>query len=116
MIRAEIAETAGRWAYICCECIVKIHTGGGVTCSAVPECMACGNTNMRYEHTLENMDDGRQIQVGIDCARALVASEDADLPRLAENETKRKERWRVRYRNAGRCVTSVLHLEERGKL
>jgi len=116
MIRAEFAATAGRWAYICCECIVKIHTGGGVTCSAGPECMACGNTNMRYEHTLENMDDGRKIQVGIHRAGALVTPEDANLPRLAENETKRKERWRVRYCNPGRCVTSVLHLEERRKL
>jgi hypothetical protein len=114
-IKPELSATVGQWAYICCQCLIQFETGSGVTCSG-PECMACGNANMRYEHVLENMEDGRQIIVGIDCARALVAAEDEDLPRLAEAETKRKERWRVRYGKPGRCVTDVQGLEKRGKL
>ena len=103
-MRPEYAATAGEWAYISCGCFIKLDTGTGVTCSG-PECMACGNANMRYKHTLENTEDGRHIEVGIDCARALVTADDEDLPRRAENETKRKERWRIHYRKPGRCVT-----------
>jgi hypothetical protein len=60
------------------------------------------------------VEDGRQIDVGIECARVLM--EDYEVPSLAENETKGKERWRVRYRTPGRCSTTVDDLEDRGKL
>jgi len=80
------------------------------------ECAACGNHNLRFIHTLEHLDDGRQIDVGIECARVLVSPEDSELPKLAENETKRKERWRKVYRRPGRCSTGVTDLENRGKL
>lgn len=107
----EMACTVGRWDYICCHCIVRIKTG--FTCSG-PECAACGNLNLRFVHTLEHLEDGRQIEVGIECASALL--EDRELPRLAENEVKRKEGWRIRYRNPGRCVCTPQDLENRGKL
>ena len=79
------------------------------------ECTACGNTNLRFIHTLENQEDKRQIAVGIECARILL--EGSEIPALAENETKRKERWRrEKYRTPGRCSTTIDDLFERGKL
>lgn len=110
----ELAATAGQWEYLFCYCIVKIETGFGVTTSG-PECAACHNTNLRFVYILEHEEDGRLINVGIECARALLDPLDVEIPRLAENETKRKEGWRVHYRNPGRCVTTVGDLENRGK-
>ncbi len=112
-VQPETAATVGRWAYMSCHCIVK--TGrSGVTITY--ECAACGNSNLRFIHTLENIDTEQQIQVGIECAAALVGPEDAHIPRLAENETKRKEVWRQHYGKPGRCSTDVEDLERRGKL
>jgi hypothetical protein len=112
----EWAATVGQWEYVCCYCVIKISTGFGVTTSG-PECAACRNTNLRFVHVLEHMEeDGRQIEVGIECARKLVDPSDSEIPGLAETETKRKERWRIHYRRPGRCVTSVDDLDERGKL
>ncbi len=112
--RDELAASVGRWAYECCHCIVKMGTGG---VSISYECAACGNTNLRFIHTLENIDTGRQIEVGIECAALLVSPDDCDLPRLAENETRRKERWRrEKYHTPGRCTTTVDDLMNRGKL
>jgi hypothetical protein len=82
----------------------------------VYECNACGNNNLRFLHTLENVDSGDLIRVGIECASVLVGSDNSHIPRLAENETKRKEGWRQHYRRAGRCSTTVSDLIERGKL
>jgi hypothetical protein len=111
----ELAATAGQWVYVCCHCMVII--GSGIITGITYECGACHNTNLRFIHTLEHEDDGRQIQVGIECARALLSSGDWEIPALAENETKRKERWRREvYRKPGRCTTTVENLMERGKL
>jgi hypothetical protein len=115
-IKTELATTAGRWAYLLCECFVQID-GGGVRAIFSYECAACGNTNLRFIHTLENMDTEQQIQVGIECAALLVGPDECHIPRLAENETKRKERWRREvYRKPGRCTTAIDDLENRGLL
>ena len=108
----DLEMTAGQWLYICCHCIVKL--GHGTTWSR--ECDACHNTNLRFMHTLENKEDKRMIEVGIECARLLVDDTDREVPRLAENETKRKEGWRIFHRNPGRCVTTIDDLIEKGKL
>ena len=103
----------GQWEYLSCYCLVRIACG--LVVDITHECAACGSTNLRFFHTLENVDDHRQIEVGIECARALI--EDWEIPALAENETKRKERWRREvYRTPGRCVTTIDDLIERGKL
>lgn len=102
----------GQWDYICCHCIVKTGRSGGVSVSY--ECDACGNTNLRFIHTLEHTEDGRQISVGIECARFLMNG--SEIPALAENETKRKESWRRKYRTPGRCSTDIADLEKRGEL
>ena len=112
-MKAEMETTAGRWAYVCCECFIQLE-GSGVYVSRNNVCMACGNTNIRFNHILEH--DGRQISVGIECARILVVAEDRKLPRLAENEVKRKERWRIVYQKPGRCTADAVDLEQRGKL
>jgi hypothetical protein len=57
-----------------------------------------------------------QPRVGVDCAAKLLSSEESEIPRLAENETKRKESWRVRYQNFGECRTTEDNLIERGIL
>jgi len=88
----------------------------GVTSSFFYQCAACNNTNLRFIHVLEHPETKEQIQVGIECARILVCPEDSHLPRLAENETKRKERWRQHYGTRGRCFTDEQDLIERGKL
>jgi len=67
-------------------------TGSGVTISFFYECAARGNKNLRFIHILEHEESEKQISGGIERARVLLA--DWKLPRLAENETKRKERWR----------------------
>jgi hypothetical protein len=103
-----------QWEYLCCHCIVKFDRPSGVTCSFTYECAVCGNTNLRFIHTLEHREDKRQIEVGIECARALMNG--SEIPALAENETKRKESWRRRYRTPGRCSTDIVDLEKRGKL
>ena len=102
----------GQWEYVCCYCIVKIASG--VTTDITYECALCHNTSLRFIHVLENLADGTQIVVGIDCARQLTG--DFELPALAENETKRKEKWRIFYRKPGRCVTTIDDLKNRGKL
>jgi hypothetical protein len=104
----------GQWEYICCECFIQLNTGTGVVASLSYECAACGNTNLRFIHTLEHVEDGRQIWVGIECARILV--DDSELPRLAENEVKRKECWRIFYKKPGRCTADIVDLQNRGKL
>lgn len=109
--KAQLLATAGEWEYVSCHCIVKLGTGGVVMSY---ECEACGNGTLRFIHTLEHVETEKTIWVGLDCARTLM--EGSDIPLLAENETKRKERWRVVYRKPGRCITTVRDLENRGKL
>ena len=76
----ELEKTVGQWSYICCE--VWIHTGKGVSVDITNQCAACGNTNIRFTHTLEHREDKKQISVGIECAGILM--DDWELPRLAE--------------------------------
>jgi len=117
MNKSELSDTAGQWFYVCCFCTVAIYTGSGVSSSAEPECDFCHNTNSRFVHVLEHEESGKQIQLGIDCARKLVDPSDSEIPTLAENETKRKERWRrEKYHTPGRCVTTMDDLKRRGKL
>jgi hypothetical protein len=80
-------------------------------------CDACGNKNLRFIHTLENCEDNRVIDVGIECARVLLGVDEWELPALAENETKRKERWRrEKFNRPGRCITTIEDLMNRGEL
>jgi hypothetical protein len=94
---------------------VKIGDGNGGV-SFTYECGACGNTYLRFIHTLESVTDKRQIDVGIECARALLSPEEWEIPGLAENEVKRKERWRIYYRRPGRCTADINDLANRGVL
>jgi len=112
-VKPELAATVGNWDYLGCHCLVEI--GSGVIAEITYQCDACGNTNLRFVHTLASLDDKRQINVGIECARVLM--DDSEIPALAENETRRKERWRREvYFRPGRCSTTVDDLIERGKL
>jgi hypothetical protein len=111
-IRPEFAHTLGQWEYIRCECLVKMPTRGGVFFTY--QCEACGNTNLRFIHTLEHPETKQSISAGLECASVL--ADDYDVPQLAENETKRKERWRRHYRTPGRCQTTIGDLIEKGKL
>ena len=113
-LKPELAATVGQWGYLCCECDVII--GSGVSVSITRDCEACGNTNLRFYHTLENIHDHRLIEVGVECARALLSPDEWEIPGLAENEVKRKERWRIHYRKQGRCYASIEDLEKRGVL
>jgi len=108
-MRPRIGDTSEQWGYVWCECFVR--TSSGIHVSITYECFACGNSNLRFIHRLE---DKRQIQVGIECAGILL--DDSELPRLAENEVKRKEKWRIHYGNPGRCWVTVADLEAKGKL
>ncbi len=112
-LEPELAATVGQWLYLDCHCIVDM--GGRAGCHFIYECDACGNKNLRFIHTLENEQDRRFIQVGIECARVLLGDE-WEIPGLAENEVKRKERWRVHYRKPGRCSADIQDLMNRGKL
>ena len=74
-VKPELAVTTGQWGYVRCHCLVKTRSGrGGVFFTY--ECAACGNTNLRYIHTLEHNEDGRRIDVGVECARILLAPSD----------------------------------------
>lgn len=113
MMRADLETTAGQWDYVCCECQIVLSTGFGVTTSTFEQCAACGNTNLRFIHVLEHPETKKQIFVGIECARVLTG--DRELPQQAENETKRKEKWRLHYGTPGRCFTTEENLIDRGK-
>ena len=110
-MRPEFASTAGEWDFISCHCYVRL--AASISVCITNECAACGNTNIHFSHTLQHTD-GRQIDVGIECASVLL--EDYELPRLAENEVKRKEGWRIHYKKPGRCVAGIEDLAKRGKL
>lgn len=114
-MKPALAATIGQWIYVDCNTIVKFPGGGGVTVRGM-DCEACGNANLRFFHSLEHEEDGRLITVGIECARVLLGPDDWEIPALAENEVKRKERWRVHYRRPGRCTANIEDLINRGKL
>lgn len=114
-----IAGTEGKWRYLSC----SVTVGEPVNSSSTRGCQVCGNKNRRFFHTLMYPKErGRirgtfenRIYVGVECA-ALLIDGNPDIPRLAENETARKERWRIRYGHPGECRTTVDNLIERGKL
>ena len=115
-IKPELQATAGQWVYLQCQCMVPNYTGRGVIAEFTYECSACGNTNLRFIHTLEHEETKQLIEVGIECARALLDPLIGRSHRLAENEVKRKERWRIHYGRPGRCYVTVDELIEKGKL
>lgn len=113
-----IAGTEGKWEYKLC----RTSVGSAVT--GEKRCDLC-NAPMRFTHTVYLPRELGRVQgacynnlfVGVDCAARLIAPEDADLPRLAENETARKERWRRDvFGTPGSCKTTVDDLIEKGKL
>jgi hypothetical protein len=111
----KITGTEGKWKYQECAVTVGDSDLNG-------RCLMCGSA-MRFAHTLiypKELGHVRgtyenYIWVGVDCA-AILIDDNPDIPRLAENETKRKEDWRIRYGNTGRCKTTIDDLIERGKL
>jgi hypothetical protein len=120
-----LLATAGDWLYFSCHCLVELKPAGVTHARQGGICDLCGNNNVKFVHTLTylpDIEEGkpeseiRHVQVGIDCARALMGAEDAHVPVLAENETQRKRKWRIHYRRPGRCVTTVDDLDARGKL
>lgn len=113
-IKPELMATVGQWVYLGCHCMVKLGSRGGS--HLICECCACGNKNLRFIHALEHVEDHQGIDVGIECARVLLGPDESEIPVLAENEVKRKERWRVHYRRPGRCSVDIQNLIERGKL
>jgi hypothetical protein len=110
----ELKATAGLWLYSQCYCNVTIGDRDWIYYGY--KCAVCGNKNLRFIHVLKHPDARREISVGIECAKILVRSEDEELPRLAENETARKEKWRRRHGRFGMCVTTPDELESKGKL
>ena len=112
-LKPELAATVGQWAYVDCHCIVNTGARG---IHFTYECAACGNTNLRFIHTLERLKDQRQIDVGVECARARLEPESSEVPRITENEVKRKERWRIFYRKPGRCTADIHDLMIGGNL
>ena len=111
-IRPEMGATAGQWTHVWCECQVQITSA--IIVQFTYQCAACGNSNLRFIHVLERVETKEQVWVGIECAGVLL--NDFELPRLAENEVKRKERWRQRFRKPGKCIAGLLELESRGKI
>ncbi len=111
-MKDEFLKHIGKCMYESCWCMVGSAVGRGM----IQTCEACGGHNLRFIHTAENMETGETFYVGQDCATVLVSAEEHELPRLAENEVKRKERWRVFYKKPGRCIVTTEDLEARGKL
>lgn len=110
----ELKATAGQWAYSQCYCEVTIGERDWTFYGH--KCAICGNKNVRFIHVLKHPGRRRGIEVGIECAKSMVSAEEGQIPQLAENETARKEKCRLRHRNFGTCVTTVEDLENRGKL
>jgi hypothetical protein len=122
----KLLATAGDWLYVSCHVLVVLPTTGGATHTQQGGvCQLCGNSNVRFVHTLdylpdvdagESGDNVRRVEVGLDCAQILVGPDDAHIPVLAENETHRKRKWRIQYRRTGICTTTFEDLDTRGKL
>lgn len=106
-MKPEIEKTAGQWNFVLCECYVG-KSGG--------TCRACGYSNLRFLYVLEHPVTLEILFVGVECAAVLMRPEHSHIPRLAENEAKRNERWRLRYDNPGRITVTVDDLEKRGKI
>lgn len=117
--RKVIAGTEGGWIYHWCETEV-----GSRTDDARHACMLC-STRMRFGHVVSYPKEQKrfpgivenQLSVGIECAVKLLPPDQADIPRLAEQETARKERWRRDvYGTPGICKTTIDDLIDKGKL
>jgi len=116
MSAIDVSSTEGKWEYL--DCRVQV----GRIDRRVP-CQLCG-TPMRYEHMLTYPSElgtvrgttYNRIFVGVECAVKLLSPDQEEIPRLAENETKRKEQWRIRYQNPGVCRTTIDDLIDKGKL
>ena len=111
-MQPDMEATAGQWIYFGCECHVRLSTSLNVLFNY--RCAACGNTNLRFVHTLEHRETKVQISVGLECAGIL--TDDFELPRVAEQEVRRKEAWRQHYKKTGRCYVTVEELEVKGKI
>jgi hypothetical protein len=116
--RKAIAGTEGGWVYQRCKTVVGSRTDDG------GRCMLC-NAPMRFGHEVTYPKELKrfpgivenQLSVGAECAAKLIPPDQADIPRLAENETARKERWRRDvFGTPGICKTTVDDLIEKGKL
>lgn len=115
-MKPELEATVGKWKYKYC----SVTVGDSALSRG---CQVCGR-HTRYGHTLLYPKElGRvagtfenYLFAGVDCAAKLLPSEHSEIPRLAENETKRKEGWRIHYENFGECITTVDNLIERGIL
>lgn len=112
----DLKGTEGNWTYKTCTVNV-----GDPDLNA--RCQLC-RAPMRFSHALFYPTElGRirgatynHIYVGVDCATKLLVADEYEIPRLAENETKRKENWRIRYKNYGVCRTTIDNLIDRGIL
>jgi hypothetical protein len=112
----DVSGTEGKWEYKYCRVSVGKTALSG-------KCQLCG-ASMRYTHALFYPTELGYIKglmynhifVGVDCAEKLLPADECDIPRLAENETKRKVGWRIHYENFGECKTTVDNLVEKGKL
>jgi hypothetical protein len=116
--RKVIAGTESGWEYQRCATAVGSRTDEGRLC------MLC-NAPMRFGHVVTYPKELKrfpgivenQLSVGVECAIKLIPSDQADIPRLAENETARKERWRRDvFGTPGICKTTIDDLIEKGKL
>jgi hypothetical protein len=111
---ADSKPVPGEWLYSYCYCNVTLGENDWKYYGY--QCSLCGNKNLRFIHVLKHKDSRKEIEVGIECAVHLLFPEEKDFPRLAENETARKERWRRRYQTYGICRTTVDDLQNRGKV
>lgn len=111
-IKPELEPTLGAWGWIQCECAV--HTAASLEVQLTYQCGACGNSNLRFIHTVVNPETNKVLQVGIECAGFLTG--DFEIARIGENEVQRKERWRKYYERPGKCYVTVADLKNRGKL
>lgn len=117
--RKVTAGTEGGWTYHHCETEV-----GSRIDDSYRACMLC-STRVRFSHVVSYPKEIKrfpgivenQLGVGIECAVKLIHPDQADIPRLAEQETARKERWRRDvYGTPGICKTTIEDLIEKGKL
>lgn len=123
----QLLSTAGDWLYVSCRVMVMLKTrGGGSTHTQEGGiCQLCGNNNVQFIHTLEYLpdidagkpdDEVQRVDVGLDCAQILAGADDEYVPVRAENETRRKRKWRLHYRRPGMCITTPEDLVGRGRL
>ena len=77
------------------------------------QCAACGNTNIRFTHTLEHREDKRQISVGIECA---VISGGLGTAPTGRERDQTEGTVAHAIREARPVLYHIIHLEAKGKL